>query len=274
MRILLVTYNVLFGYDKRVFDSLKAIRDQSNKYTHAIIALQEVRNKTIKDKLPETIQKLFPGFYTAQLVSPKPSLNDLGLMTLSRMPVMDTTPVLLPKLAKRLLNLQSLFLKSIPQYAALVTRFAVGRKILRVTNLHLNVLGGIPHKKKQMARILEYFQIASADYDIVCGDFNTIGPLRIQGKSVQRQKNVILKQLGRDFNEVPIPSWTCDISDTTSPLLPASKFIYKTFKKTRIQFRQKLDWVFVRGFKSAKASVRHDLAGSDHYPIFAILQTT
>ena len=192
-------------------------------------------------------------------------------MTLGRMPIIDTTPVLLPKLLKHPLNLQSYFLKNMPNHAALITRYAVGRKILRVTNLHLDVMGGITHKRKQMKLVSEYLQITRADYDIVCGDFNTIGPYRIQKKSVQRQKNVIQRQLGKEFREVPTPTWTCDVADTTSPLLPAGKFIYRIFKKTGIHFRQKLDWVFVRGFKSAKASVRHDLKGSDHYPVIATL---
>lgn len=261
MRVFLTTYNMLFGYDPRVFDTLTMIKDESEKHDYACVTLQEVRNKTTKDDLAHIIQKLFPGFHAAKLISPKPSLHDMGLMTLSRMPIIDATPILLPKVLKRM-----------PQHAALMTRYAVGKKILRVTNVHFNVFGGIPHKRKQIMRILEYFQLAKADYDIICGDFNTIGPYKLLNKHILKQKNAIQKQLGKTFKEVTIPSWTGDVGDVMSPTTPASRLIYKTFKKTGIQFRQKLDWVFVRGFNTMHADVRHDLKGSDHYPVMASLQ--
>lgn len=273
MKLFLVTYNILFGYDLRVFHSLRKIYTLSRKYTHAIVALQEVRNKTFADKLPDKITKIFPKFSSSQLVSPKPSLNDLGLITLASLEKIDEIPVLLPQLPKRLLNPQSYFLKTMPQHGALISRYAMGRKILRVTNVHLDVMGGTRHKRKQMRIILDYLALQRANYDVICGDFNTIGPIKIMRRRMLKQKNAIHQLLGKSYEEVSVPTWTSDVTQTMSPLIPARRFINKAFKLAHISFRQKLDWIFVRGFKKTTADARHDLAGSDHYPIFAVLNT-
>jgi len=252
-------------------DSLRHLKEEGSKFTHSIVALQEVRNKTVRDRLPQTIHRQFPSFSTATLLHPKHSVNDFGLMTLSSLKLIDSTPILLPVLPKHLFNLQAMFFKMIPQQGALVTRYKIGKKILRVTNLHLDVMGGIKHKKKQMLSICTHLANTKADCDIVCGDFNTIGPIKIMRKRVRRQRNLIRDILGSEFKEVFIPSWTSDIKGTINPQIPANKLIHKSLNRVGISFRQKLDWIFVRGFTGASAIVRHDLPGSDHYPIFATL---
>ncbi len=271
MRISLSTYNILFNHDPRLMESLRKLKKDGSRYTHSIVALQEVRNKTAQDKLPETIHKAFPKFSAATLLHPKPTINDFGLMTLSSMKLIDSTPILLPVLPKHLFSLQAMFFRMIPQQGALVTRYKVGNKILRVTNLHLDVLGGTKHKRKQMKHICKHLAQTKADYDIVCGDFNTIGPIKIMRKRIRKQRDIIRETLGASFKEVFVPSWTSDIRETMNPQIPANRLITRGLNKIGISFRQKLDWIFVRGFRTATAIVRHDLVGSDHYPIIATL---
>lgn len=271
MKIALATYNILFNHDTRVIDSLREIKKTGQTHAHTIVALQEVRNKTMQDNLPQKIHSLFPKYSAASLLHPKPTVNDFGLMTLSNLKQVASLPVLLPTLPKHLFNIQTIFLKTMPQQGALITTYKFGGKMLRVTNLHLDVLGGIRHKRKQMKYITRHLAAQKADYDIICGDFNTIGPIKIMKRRVKRQKNVVREVLGNEFKEVFIPSWTSDVRETMSPMIPANRLLYKSMRLIRMSFRQKLDWIFVRGFKGATAIVRHDLKGSDHYPVFATL---
>ena len=86
------------------------------------------------------------------------------------------------------------FFSKIRNRGGLYVDVTVGGKSIRVMNLHLILA--------KPAWRLKEFELAMAERDlsrptIVCGDFNTIGPLRIQGKSVQRQKNVIPQNRGK-----------------------------------------------------------------------------
>lgn len=258
MKILVVTYNILFAHDPRVFESLKIIRKKSRNYTHAFVALQEVRRKTTGDKLPEKIMNIFKGYSASNYIHATPSLHHLGLVTLSSSTPIHEYRMVLPKRKGK--------------FGTLSVSFHLGKKILRITNLHLDFLGGLKRKKIQTGSVAAYLRAHPVDYDVVCGDFNTIGPVRFMSKRIERQKKLILSQLGPEYKEVHVPSWTSDVTTVISPLTPASKLVHAVFKKTGIQFRQKLDWVFVKGVRKGAASVRHDLTGSDHYPVFAELE--
>lgn len=273
MKITLATYNILFGHDERVMTSLRQIKQSARGHARAIVALQEVRSTKKNVNLPVSIQRVFRGFSAAALLFPRPTLNDFGLMTLANLTLIDQAPVLLPELPKHLFRLKSTFLRSTPQQGALITRYRVGNKVLRVTNLHLDEIGGVRHKRRQINHIMRQLKKTHADFDVICGDFNTIGPIRIMRRRVKKQKNVVREVLGPEFKEVFIPSWTSDVQETMSPMIPANRLLHKSMKLVGISFRQKLDWIFVRGLKGANAIVRHDLKGSDHYPIVATLHT-
>jgi endonuclease/exonuclease/phosphatase family metal-dependent hydrolase len=271
MQIAVVTYNLLFGHDPRVFDSLRKLRTLKKTHPHTIIALQEVRKKHIADRLAQKIQSLFPGFSRALFASPHPSVHDLGLMTLSTLKMIDATPILLPKLHRKKISLLALIWDIVPQHGALITRYALGKKVLRITNIHLEVMGGIRHKKKQIQTIVNAWEKQHADYDIICGDFNTIGPLRFMTHRVEKQKQRLHELFGSAFAEVPIKTWTSDVSGVFSPTMPGYKLIHRIFRLLRITFRQKLDWIFVKNGTHITANVRHDLTGSDHFPVQATI---
>lgn len=273
MKLALVSYNIMFGHDTRVFESLRRIRQESKDATHVIVALQEVRDKDSKQTLAGKIQKLFPGFSASLFTHDQPSLYDLGLMTISSAKLLDSEKLLLPKNPKKRLTPLRLYRKMMPSHGALITRYKIGKRVIRITNLHLNVTGGLKLKRKQMQSICAALDAKKADYDIVAGDFNTIGPIKIMKRRVQKQKQLVSNYLGSTFTEVPVPTWTSDVADVICPIIPANKLIHRAFKLAHISFRQKLDWIFVRGLTPGTSNVRHDLKGSDHYPVFATLHT-
>jgi endonuclease/exonuclease/phosphatase family metal-dependent hydrolase len=174
---------------------------------------------------------------------------DLGLCIMwkkSDFDLLKTEKILLPKIPKLRKSLKVMekvfFERSLPvQRGAIVAEFKIGHRFLRVVNVHLDWIGGTEHKAGQIQYLLKNLGAKSrTEYEIVCGDFNTVGPLGLLKK---RRQKIIGALAGKFF-------------DVTSGLRLTSR----TF--------QKLDYIFSRGFKEAKAE-RLLLLGSDHMPLLA-----
>jgi endonuclease/exonuclease/phosphatase family metal-dependent hydrolase len=235
----------------------------------AFVALQEVRNATVLSSLQDTITRIFPRFFSATHIAAQPSLHDLGLMTVSSVPIRKEVKVLLPRLHKHPLNPQLYVMRTIPNHGALITLYKIGNKILRITNVHFHVMGGIRHKRKQIRAILSIHAQQKADYDIICGDFNTIGIYPGMRRRITKQIDAVQMELGNGYHRINTDTWTSDVATVMSPLTPMHRITGKFARIANIHFRQQLDWIFYRNLNVKNSSVEHGLIGSDHYPLLA-----
>lgn len=142
---------------------------------------------------------------------------------------------------------------------ALISSFEWEGCSLRVTNVHLDAPGGMQHRSRQLAPILEYLTNNPTDCEILCGDFNT-------GSEKQLQSF-----LGEEFKNVSSStSYTSDLVASIETDLPVAVF-KQAVKLFGLHLRQKLDHIFVKGFDLVDVR-RIDKDGSDHYPLLATLK--
>lgn len=156
----------------------------------------------------------------------------------------------------------------------LITDFITKSGIrMRVTNLHLDWRGHASHRIKQLSYIKDFNKtLAKVDFAIVCGDFNTIGPIKLFGKKLyKKRQNLIQQTLGSDY-EITLPEedWTQDGLTSIESKLTFSK-IQKMLSKMGMHYYQKLDYIFTKGFKVIHSEVLR-IEGSDHYPVTAKLK--
>lgn len=126
---------------------------------------------------------------------------------------------------------------------ALIGTFVLGQTSIRITNLHLDFQGGDVHRANQLKSLTNYLtSTAPEEYEVVCGDFNTLGVFN------KKEKILLLeKQLGNVFQNV-----------LRQPYISA--------------IVQQLDYIFVKNLTVHKASILK-LRGSDHYPLRANIGT-
>lgn len=121
----------------------------------------------------------------------------------------------------------------------LIGTFSIGQKKIRITNLHLDFQGGNAHRANQLKSLMHHpTSELPVDYEIICGDFNTLG---VFGK-----KNKILtleQQLEAEFKSV----------------------LRKPYNSAIIQ---QLDYIFTKNLTLHTAEVLK-LTGSDHSPLVA-----
>ena len=127
------------------------------------------------------------------------------------------------------------------QRGAIIADFHTGHHLMRIVNVHLDWIGGTTHKAIQIKRLVEHLETKPrVHYEVVCGDFNTVGPLGL----MKKRRDKILGAIESNFIDV------------------SSKLRLTSYSL------QKLDHIFCRGFKTTKAK-RLLLMGSDHLPIWA-----
>jgi endonuclease/exonuclease/phosphatase family metal-dependent hydrolase len=128
------------------------------------------------------------------------------------------------------------------QRGALIGTFNWNGQQVRITNLHLDWQGGVRQRAAQISHIKDFLTgNPKADYEIICGDFNTIGIF-----NKKKQPKMFIGILGDGFYDA------CSKPEPTCP-----PFI--------------LDHIFVKNFQVQEFQT-HKLAGSDHYPVFARLK--
>lgn len=247
----IVTYNIQHG--KNTQDIIANILSLAHKNIN-IFCLQEVREYPSKPFIVDTLLKdLGPSWQAECLV--KGHTFDLGLCTLwdsSKIRSKSFEKLLLPKLPK-LRFYEKAFSKvrvrmekvteskiEPTQRAALIGEFELSGQLLRITNLHLDWQGGFKQKSLQLKTLKDYLKPKLAvDYEIFCGDFNTLGFYRFSGKRLQK----IRELLGPEFINV--------------------------FRNRRTAvFPQMLDHIFVKNLSLANTEILK-LKGSDHFPLLA-----
>ncbi len=124
-----------------------------------------------------------------------------------------------------------------------------GLKSFRFYSIHFDVIG-FTHKKEQLKNVLQHDKERKPK-DLVCvaGDINTF-------KILKRPLWTALARLSEEFGFL-------DITTT----------INWTFSRKLFRFRQKTDAIFLKNTKKLKfSSWSSNIPGSDHIPIFAIIE--
>jgi endonuclease/exonuclease/phosphatase family metal-dependent hydrolase len=252
MNLKIVTYNIQFGAGNidQVADNIQNLAALGT----ALFCLQEIRQfDGQRANIAVITERLGTNWQWETFI--KPNSHDVGLAILWRPELLDLVKmdkILLPKLSQ--FNFyENFFEKKISriidkpvQKGALTAIFQVGDRLLRTTNLHLDWQGHFIHRAEQLNFLVSHLNTPNkkADYEIICGDFNTWGAELI----LRSQERKIRRLLGPDFINV-----------------------YPSAPRTQANFPQRLDYIFVRGAQPIKAEVLK-VKGSDHLPIAAVLE--
>lgn len=247
----IATYNIQHGTnsDKIVANITTLAQSGIN-----IFCLQEVRhhpNKTfIVDYLLNTLGENWKAEY---LISSK--TFDLGLCTIwdsNKIECIKFDSVLLPKLGKIKLY-EKLYLKlhrkiekvdnkniNPETKAALIGEFNFKGKKIRITNTHLDWLGGVSQRGRQLEQIKDTLNPYQGNiFEVICGDFNTLGFYKFQNK-IKKQINCLL----------------CE------------GFVSAFENKPTTKSWQTMDHILVKNLEVIKSDILK-LKGSDHYPLLA-----
>ncbi len=244
-KLKLVTYNLQNGIQaKQLVKNIEKMAEQGAN----IFCFQEFRRFRKRQFVGEKLRERFSEGWGIDYYLNEDT-HDLGLCIMwkkSELDLVKTEKILLPKIQKLHKTIEVLgkvfFERSLPvQRGALVADFKAGNFLVRVANTHIDWIGGAEHKAGQLKNLVLHLEKRSkASYEIICGDFNTVGPL---GLLKQRRKKILAAFEGKFI-------------DISSGLGLTSHSL------------QKLDYIFSRGFKSAKAKKLFWL-GSDHMPLLA-----
>jgi endonuclease/exonuclease/phosphatase family metal-dependent hydrolase len=137
---------------------------------------------------------------------------------------------------------------------------------IRITNIHLDNIGGRNHRKRQLEYVLRKLKTKTLyDAEIIAGDFNSFDLLK-----TGQERKMLQKLLSNGFiDSSQTINWTADLYNTDTPVkIPIMKFVITIF---RIHIRRKLDYIWVKNFKVVTCK-KLEVKGSDHYPIIASLK--
>ncbi|HCC84706.1 MAG TPA: hypothetical protein DEP87_03420 [Candidatus Pacebacteria bacterium] len=151
------------------------------------------------------------------------------------------------------------------QRRSIMAEFEYQKFKFRIFNLHLDHIGGISQRMRQLEQVLagNHHQV-KLDYEIFCGDFNNFDLLQTkqETKSTQARFGLEFKHVSADID------WTADLYNIEmANVVWWFKLAIKIF---HIHIRRCLDAVWVKGFKSASCK-KIELTGSDHFPILTKL---
>ena len=241
----LVTYNLQNGIQSRQL--VKNIEKMADEGAN-VFCFQEFRKFEERLFVGEKIRESFSDGWGIDYFLNE-NTHDLGLCIMwkkSELDLVKTEKLFLPKIEKLHKTIEVLekvfFDRRLPvQRGALVADFKAGNILVRVANVHLDWIGGTEHKASQLRSLVCHLEKKNnVTHEVVCGDFNTVGPLGL----LRRRRERILSAFAGKFIEA-----------SSEMRLTSHTF-------------QKLDYIFSRGFKKAQAE-RFFLFGSDHMPLLA-----
>lgn len=173
----------------------------------------------------------------------------------------------LPKMKKYPL-LDRLVLRSVGfidtplQNRAIVGTFSLNDHSLRITSLRLDTVGGTKNRIKQAKYMLDFIKDKpKVEYEIICGDFNTIDPLKA-GKEVQTMRGLFDIYSFTDATKDIV--WSADIYNSDFGKKPG--LVKKVIKHLNVHVRRKLDYIWSKNLQII-SSQKIDSTASDHYPI-------
>jgi len=170
--------------------------------------------------------------------------------------------------------------------SAFVQTFRVRQRLVRIANVHMDFVGGAPHRQAQLRRLLSFLSrgaqggaptAGAPDLDVICGDFNTVGHFR-SPKAQQKTRSVLELALNQGYIDCSEQiDWTSDLFSNIDADDPARAF-FSLCKALKLHFRQKTDHVLARGLKSILQAKKISLPkaphlpGSDHVPLYVELE--
>ncbi len=246
-KLKLVTYNIHNGLD--IERLVKNISKMANREAN-LFCFQEFRRFKERPFIGRKLKEIFKNNWGLMYFLNEDTY-DLGLCVMwkkTEINLIKTDRFFLPKIArlrKSVKVIEKIFFKrTLPvQRGAIIVDFKMGDHSLRIVNVHLDWIGGTSHKAFQIKRLVEHLNTKNkVPYEVICGDFNTVGPLGL----LKKRRNKILGGFEERFIDI------------------SSRLRMTSYSM------QKLDHIFCRGFKTAKAK-RFFLFGSDHLPIWAKL---
>lgn len=261
-RLQVATYNIQHGSRLDLLgQTLNTMREDGV----SLFCLQEVWEEQIGEGLRNRLPEGWKGaYYPAEL-------NDTGVALLwnsqeLEMLKLDRGP--LPYLEKRhILERRFSSFRQALHRGVITGIFKFGDRNFRATSVHLDWQGGMNHRLRQIKHIKEFLaSLDPIDHEVIAGDFNTV----LFSGNTRAKRESIRSTLGNEFEEI-LPAV---LSTYNMQSLHYSRdrtlFIKRILLKLGISIPQRLDYIFIKGFKLHKAQVEK-LDGSDHFPITAEL---
>jgi len=257
-----VSYNIMFAIkQKEVIESFRRIgRLAETNGIHYLIGLQEVRNTERNTNIQQLVGGVFGQSHIDYFLREGISLHDLGLALISGSKPQKTLRLELPRLKGFFWNTLFKLKGGIPQYGALINEYRIDGKAITVANLHLDVFGNNEHKASQVKAVKKALEKFDTKHCIIMGDFNT--------KDVE----FVTELFGTDFNPLgSCEKHTVSIRKAINPEIPGSRLIQKLARITGFDITFRSDWILVKNMKLRSEGVEYKCLGSDHYPLWAVL---
>lgn len=148
------------------------------------------------------------------------------------------------------------------QRRAIIGYFTVNKKMIRISNVHLDHNGGVKNRKKQLLSLMEFLAKDEVAHEIICGDFNSFDLLNNDSEAKMH-----LEVLGEKYHDISKDSgWTGDLHDMD--IENGGRILKFLIQKLNIHLRRKVDYIWVKNISSINCEAP-DLAGSDHRPVVA-----
>jgi len=272
VQLCVATYNIQFGINtEKIIKNIEKLATGGAN----IICIQEViinlSQEMIVDAILKRLGKNWQASYHMGEENSKLSIGTAIFWNSDILRFKHDYKILLPKIKKFAFHENFYYwiigVPAIPlQRRALSCYFIVNKKLLRVTCVHVDNVGGPIHRIKQLTYLLSRLrQKDTPEYEIICGDFNTFDLLK-----TGYEKKLLQKKFGKEFVDASKNvSWTSDIYNIdyrhSIKLFP---WIIKNF---HIHIRRRLDYIWVRNML-VKECKKNPLSGSDHFPIIANLE--
>jgi endonuclease/exonuclease/phosphatase family metal-dependent hydrolase len=268
--LIVATYNI--EYSRRPQQITKTILRMARRGV-SVICLQEMlripQQAFIGDVLLDVLGESWELVY---FIGKKGNYLDEGvgiLWNTKDVSLQSTNRVSLPEL-KNPKRYERFFLRALGYQEDLLPRRTIIATFLfhtysvRVTSLHLDLVGGIAHRKYQTKYLLDYVQKKQpVDSEIICGDFNTIDFL-----STGKEEHS-LTQLFSSYSLCDVTSairWSADMSQTAFG--EKQTILTRIIKWFPIHARRKLDYIWSDCTHVKKVdSKKIDSDASDHNPI-------
>lgn len=252
MKLRIATWNVFLGMDLK--GVLNSIETDDNFKNIDIFALQEASiHDGIEDAkvIAATLGREYKYFQvTAQTIKGFPQANAI-IWNSERVKVNKKDTISLPTFEESVIGRVERTVKRflpVEKRNSVIIEGLIGKKSFRFYSVHFDVLG-FAHKKNQLAKIFMHDK-ERGKVDIVCvaGDLNTF-------KILKRPLWTSLSNLATEYGFL-------DITTT----------IKWTFSRKVIRIRQKTDAIFLKNKKIKYSSWSSNIKGSDHIPLFAIVE--
>lgn len=277
----LISYNIQRGIQMEslldLFAEVPAFREVD------VIAIQEASfhadGRNILQELAEVLSPEHRWSYRTVMKYPDKEYGN-GFLFRDKVEVLDSYRVTLPRVGKlRWFEKQKTEGGKPDTKAAFVQSFRVDDLLVRIANVHLDFSGGAEHRNAQLGFLLSEMAAREQEHDrgkewnVLCGDFNTIGQYRLASTTRSRIKSMQVALAAGFVDATESLKYTSDLFGNVDPADPAAAYL-NFGKKMGMRFRQKTDHILVEGPASSITAGVVDFDEkklfkiSDHLPVW------